>query len=194
MSAKMQGLDRVAVCFFGDGASNQGIFHESLNLASIWDLPVVYVCENNQYGISLSRSRSMAVENVARRAEAYAMPGQTVDGNDVLVVFDAVRRAVARARNGDGPSLIECETYRWRGHHVGDPGTDYRTADEVQEWKVHCPIARFRAWLIDHGQLTAEDADEVVAEQEDAVRKAVDFAKASPFPPVESVEADVYAD
>lgn len=194
LSAQMRGLDRVTICFFGDGASNQGIFHESLNLASIWKLPVIYVCENNQYGISFSQSQSTGVERIAERALAYAMPGETVDGNDVLAVYRSTRQAVRRAREGEGPSLIECVTYRWKGHHLGDPGNEYRTAEEVQAWKSRCPIARFRAWLIEEGYLTADEAERIVAAREHAVREAIDFAKASPFPPVETVQTDVYAD
>ena len=194
LSASMRGLDRVTICFFGDGASNQGIFHEALNLAAIWKLPVIYVCENNQYGLSLSRRHSMAVERVAERAAAYAMPGETVDGNDVLAVYGAVRKAVAHARGGEGPSLIECETYRWRGHHVGDPGTEYRTSDEVDEWKLLCPIDCYRASLIDQGHFTVEEADGIVTAEKAAVERAVRYAEESPFPSLETVETDIYAE
>ena len=193
LSSAMQGLDSVTVCFFGDGASNQGIFHEALNLASIWKLPVIYVCENNQYGLSLSRRHSMAVERVSDRAAAYGMPGETVDGNDVLAVYEAVRVAVARARAGEGPALVECETYRWGGHHVGDPGTDYRTSDEVDEWKLLCPLDCYRASLIEQGFLTEDAADGIVADEKAAVEESVEYAKESPFPTLETVDTDVYA-
>ena len=193
LSSMMQGLDSVTVCFFGDGANNQGIFHEALNLASIWKLPVIYVCENNQYGLSLSRRHSMAVKRVSDRAAGYAMPGETVDGNDVLAVYEAVRAAVAFARAGEGPSLVECETYRWGGHHVGDPGTEYRTSDEVDEWKVLCPLDCYRAGLIEKGHLTEDAADGIVADEKAAVEEAVEYAKESPFPTLETVDTDVYA-
>lgn len=194
LSARMQGLDRVTLCFFGDGASNQGIFHETLNLASIWDLPVVYICENNQYGISLSQSKSMNVHRVSERAAAYGIPGVTTDGNDVLAVYRTVLEAVGRARQGKGPSLIECVTYRWRGHHVGDPGHEYRSYEEVKTQKTRDCIAHFRDWLIEMGHLTSDQAEKIVADQEAAVQKAVEYAKASPYPPLEAVQTDVYAD
>lgn len=194
LSARMQGLDLVTLCFFGDGASNQGIFHETLNLASIWDLPVVYVCENNQYGISLSQSKSMNVHRVSDRAAAYGIPGVTTDGNDVLAVYRTVLEAVGLARQGKGPSLIECVTYRWRGHHVGDPGHEYRADEEVKAQKTRDCIALFRTWLIETGHLSSDQAEKIVADQEAAVQHAVEYAKDSPYPSLETVETDVYAD
>ncbi len=140
----------VTICFFGDGANNEGAFHEALNMAAIWKLPVVFVCENNKYGMSTSTERSTAVKRVAERASAYAMPGVTVDGNDFSAVAEAVHAAVVRARAGDGPGHVENLTYRWRGHSKSDRNR-YRTKEEIEAWIERDPIARFEAELIAHG-------------------------------------------
>ena len=153
LSAKMQKQDRVAVSFFGDGASNEGTFHESLNLASVWKLPIIFVCENNGYGISVPTWQSTSVENISERAKGYNMPGETVDGNDVEAIDAAFERALKRAKAGEGPSLIECKTYRWMGHWTGDPQT-YRTREEVEEWKRKDPMKRWRERLIAEGLYT----------------------------------------
>ena len=150
LSSKRLGKNTVTVCFFGDGANNEGAFHEALNMASIWKLPVVFVCENNKYGMSTSTERSTAVPNIADRAAAYAMPGKTVDGNDFSAVTEAVDAAVARARSGEGPSLIENMTYRWRGHSKSDRNR-YRTKEEIAEWQEKDPIAQMTRLLKDHG-------------------------------------------
>lgn len=195
LALKMQGRKQVVVCFFGDGASNQGSFHESLNLASLWQLPVVYVCENNLYGISVAQHRHQAIKDISVRATAYAMPGVTVDGNDVEAVYWATKEAVERARNGGGPSLIECKTYRWRGHHEGDPnqGARYRSREEIEEWKAKCPIKRLEAKLLELG-VAATTLQGMRSEVEAAVNEAVRFAEESPFPPVATAFEDVYAD
>ena len=143
LAIKKQKRDDVAMCFFGDGASNEGAFHEALNMASIWKLPVVFVCENNKYGMSVSTERSMAVTNVADRAAAYTMPGVIVDGNASPMSEEAMAAAIARARRGEGPSLIECKTYRTRGHSKSDRNR-YRTKEEIEEWKARDPIRAFR--------------------------------------------------
>lgn len=134
LSAKMQKQERIAVSFFGNGASNEGIFHGSLNLASVWKLPIIFACENNGCGISMPTCQSTSVENVSERAKAYNMPGETVDGNDVEAIDATFERALRRAKAGEDPSLIECKTYRWMGHWTGDPQT-YRTREEVEKWK-----------------------------------------------------------
>ncbi len=193
LTARLLGRDDVTLCFFGDGASNQGILHESINLASIWKLPVVYICENNLYGISMSQTRSTNVRDIAQRAQAYGIPGVVVDGNDVLTVYRAIGDAVAHARAGEGPVLVECKTYRWFGHHVGDPGSEYRTAAEVEEWKQRCPIRRFCDWLAEQGIMHQAAIEELMADARSAVKDAVAFAESAPFPERPEVTANVYA-
>jgi len=158
LGLKMQKRDQIILCFFGDGAANLGTFNESLNMAAIWTLPVVYVCENNQYAMSFSVKKAFAIERISDRAAGYGMPGVTVDGNDLMAVYEAVSEAVKRARKGKGPSLIENVTYRWRGHSKSDVNR-YRTKEEIEAWKQKCPIQRFRARLIEEGVLTEEKAD-----------------------------------
>ena len=192
LGLKMQGSDRICLCFFGDGAANLGPFHESLNMAAIWSLPVVYVCENNQYAMSFSVERAFAIADIADRAAAYGMPGTTVDGNDLLAVREAVSEAVQRARRGDGPSLVENVTYRWRGHSKSDANR-YRTQEEIEAWKQKCPIARFREHLIARGELTEAEADEMEGLARADIDAAVAFAEASPEPDLSTIEEGVYA-
>lgn len=191
LAARYKGTDQVAVCFLGDGASNQGTFHEGVNLASIWKLPVIFVVENNMYGISLPQTRSMRVQDIADRAAAYDIPGFVVDGNDVIAVYEAAGEAIQRARAGEGPALIECKTYRYRGHFEGDPMV-YRNREEEEMWKAKDPIPRFEAKLMEMGVLTEAQAREIneriLAEVEEAVR----FAEESPWPAPEEVLEDVY--
>jgi len=192
LSVKMRGTDQVTLCFFGDGAANMGIFHESLNLAAIWELPVVFVCENNQYAMSMSVERALPIQDVADRAAAYAMPGLVVDGNDVLAVYEAVSQAVNRARSGGGPSLVECKTYRWKGHSKSD-AERYRTREEVASWKKKDPIPRFVAHLIKEGILTEDEAQVIAEEAETLIKEALAFAESSPEPSVETILEGVYA-
>jgi len=192
MSIKMQRLDRVCMVFFGDGAANEGAFHEALNMASIWKLPVVFVCENNKYGMSMDIALAMAVPNVADRASAYAMPGVAVDGNDLPAVAAAAGQAIARARAGDGPSLLECKTYRWRGHSKSDRNL-YRTKEEIDAWRKRDPIRLLETELVAQGRL---EAAEVAAIEKAAARQiedALEFAKASPDPDPLQLTRDVYA-
>ncbi len=151
LSIKMRGTDQVVACFFGDGATNQGAFHESLNMAALWKLPVIYICENNQYAISVAQSRSTSIKDVYMRKDAYGIHGCMVDGNDVMAVYEAAQDAARRARNGEGPTLLECKTYRWRGHYEGeaDRTYTYRTAEEIEGWKKGCPIEKFRKKLLE---------------------------------------------
>jgi acetoin:2,6-dichlorophenolindophenol oxidoreductase subunit alpha len=193
LAAKLQGKDDVTVCFFGDGASNQTTFHEGLNIASIWDLPVVFVCENNMYGISMSQDRHQRVKDVSDRAVSYGIPGMTVDGNDVLAVYEAVGEAIKRARAGDGPSLIECKTYRHRGHFEGDP-TTYRSDKEVKLWKEKDPIERFTKKLMEMEAVTQDELKAIEKDVSTAVEAAVSFAESSPFPAPEDAVHDVYTD
>ena len=192
LAIRLRGTDQVVACFFGDGASNIGDFHEGLNLAAIWRAPVIYVCENNQYAISVPVWRSTSVRDIAARAASYGIPGVVVDGNDVIAVYRAARWAVERARRGEGPALIECKTYRWLGHHVGDPGTAYRTREEVEAWKARCPIKRLRERLLAAGIASEEELARLEAEVEEAVGKAMEFALNSPFPGPEELHELVY--
>ena len=182
LSAKMQKNGKVVVCFFGDGANNEGAFHESLNMAAIWNLPVVFVCENNGYGMSTSTARSTAVEHIADRAAAYAMPGVTVNGNDFSAVAEASTTAIARARRGEGPSLIETKTYRHRGHSKSDRNR-YRTKEEIEEWKaMRDPINLFEAELQQFGVIDEAGIAAVRASVEAEIAQGIEFAKSSPAP------------
>ena len=192
LSIKYRGTDQVAVGFFGEGASNQGVFHESLNLVSIWDLPVVYVCENNQYAESTHVSAVMRVKNVADRAAAYGMPGKVVDGMDVIAVYEAAKEAVERARQGKGPTLIECKTYRFEGHEMGDAHDLYRSKEEVDEWKKKCPISRLRQTLLSSGDLTEKEADKIEHEVKEQIEDAIKFADESPYPDPEDALRGVF--
>ncbi len=192
LSAKRLGTGEVTVCFFGDGANNEGAFHEALNIAAVWKLPVVFVCENNGYGMSTPVARATAVKRISDRAAAYAMPGVTVDGNDFSAVAEAVHRAIGHARAGDGPSLIENLTYRWRGHSKSDRNR-YRTKDEIDEWIARDPIERFRAELIAHGILDDASAEAVAAEAVAEMRAGIEFARASPAPAPGEVTRYVHA-
>ena len=192
LGLKMQRRDQVCLCFFGDGAANLGPFHESLNMAAIWKLPVVFVCENNQYAMSFSVKRAFAIEKISDRAAAYGMPGVSVDGNDLMAVYGAVSEAQRRARAGEGPSLVENVTYRWRGHSKSDANR-YRTQDEIDAWKLKCPIVRFRTLLIEEGTLTEKIADQVEQEAHASIEAAVAFAEASPEPDVSTITDGVYA-
>lgn len=192
LAAQYLGKDSVVACFFGDGASNQGTFHEALNMAAIWKLPVVFVCENNHYGISLHQSRHQTVSDVADRAAAYDIPGVAVDGNDVVAVYEAAQEAVRRARAGGGPSLIECKTYRQRGHFEGDP-QNYKPQEEAAAWMAKDPIPRFESRLIQMGVLTPEKVKQLDASIQRKVGEAVRFAEESPFPAAEEIFEDVYS-
>ncbi|MBI4553158.1 MAG: thiamine pyrophosphate-dependent dehydrogenase E1 component subunit alpha [Candidatus Latescibacteria bacterium] len=195
LSAKMRGTDQVAVCFFGDGAANQGVFLEAANLAAVWKLPVLFVCENNQYGEYTAAKHVTAIhEHIAERAAAFDIPGLVVDGNDVVAVYEATKEMVDRARAGEGPSLIECKTYRYRGHHVGDgnPEKTYRTQEETDAWKAKDPIARFQRRLIEAGLATEADLAAWDGEIQQQIQEAVEFAKQSPYPPASEVTDHVY--
>jgi pyruvate dehydrogenase E1 component alpha subunit len=192
LSIKMKGTKQVVICFFGDGAVNQGSFHESLNLASIWNLPVIYIIENNLYGMSMAVNKAVKIERLADRAKAYNIPGIVMDGNDVIAVYDTVSEAVEKVRNGEGPILIESLTYRWRGHSRSDARA-YRTREEEAEWREKCPIKRFKERLISEGLLTEEGFKELQKKVDDDLNNAVEFAKASPFPDPEDLLTDVYA-
>ena len=193
LSAKMRGTDQVTVCFFSDGASNTTRFHEGINLAAIWDLPVVYIIENNGYAETISISDTCKLKNLADRAVAYGIPGVVVDGNDVIAVYEAVGEAVARAKRGEGPTLIECKTARWHGHEEGDTET-YRTKEEKEEVRKRCPILRFKRYLLENGVMTEEDSERIEREMAEEIEYAVNFAEESPYPDPEETLEDVYVE
>lgn len=195
LAAQLEGKGRVAVSFFGDGASAAGPLHESLNIAASWKLPMLYVCENNLYAAQTSAASTLAHRDVAARAAGYGIPGVVVDGNDVLAVYEAAQVAVARARAGEGPTLLECKTYRWRAHTERKGQPDYRPKDEIEAWKKEDPIARLVQHLkAQQGQLTDEEWQQMDKEILAAIGKSVDFAEASPFPAPEAALEDVFAD
>jgi len=191
LSCQMRKTKQVVACFFGDGASNNGTFHEALNMAAIWRLPVVFVCENNLYAMGTRITNVTAVENIADRAAAYCMFGVVVDGNDVLAVYAASKEAIKRARRGDGPTLIECKTYRHKGHSRFDPAK-YRPPDEVKEWLKRDPVLLFMNRLVKDGILTVEEAEELDRQVTEAVEESARFAIESPLPNPESALEDVY--
>jgi pyruvate dehydrogenase E1 component alpha subunit len=182
----------ISVCFFGDGASNRGTFHEAMNLASIWKLPAVFVCENNMYGISNCQRDHMNICDIADRAAAYGIPGVTVDGNDVVAVFEAAAEAVKRARQGDGPSLVECKTWRWRGHFEGDPAS-YKNPEEQKAWIAKDPIPRLAQKIIELKHATDADLAKIADDVKAQVAAAVAFAEGSPDPDPAEVLTDVFA-
>ncbi|MDQ7828048.1 MAG: thiamine pyrophosphate-dependent dehydrogenase E1 component subunit alpha [Armatimonadota bacterium] len=183
----------VAVAFFGDGASNQGVFHESLNLAALWRLPVVFICENNLYGEFTPQHRHQPIRDIAGRAVAYAMPGVVADGNDVLDVFRVVGKAVTDARQGRGPTLVECKTYRLRGHYEGDMG-HYRPPDEVAAWQARDPVVTFRERLLAEAGFTTADLEEVERAVEARLEAGVRFALQAPRPAADEALEDVYVE
>jgi acetoin:2,6-dichlorophenolindophenol oxidoreductase subunit alpha len=194
LAAKLERSDRVAVAFFGDGASNEGAFHGSLNLASIWKLPAIYVCENNRWASGVPASYALSVHDVAARAVAYNMPGVTVDGTDVLAVYEVAEQAVRRARAGEGPTLIECMTYRWRSHNEqrGNP-PDPRPREEIELGPQHDPVSSFATRLTEQAIATASTLQHIDQGVEAAVQEAIAFAKASPLPRPEDALLDVFA-
>ncbi len=191
LSAHMQKNDKVVLSFFGDGASNNANFHESLNMAAIWNLPVVFVCENNQYAMSMPAVFGVSAPLISNRAAAYDIPGETVDGMDVLAVYQATQKAVERARRGEGPTLLELITYRYKGHSKSDKQL-YRTRDEVKEWEELDAIPRFQNWLINQGYLTAKEGQELIAKADAAIDAAIDYADEQPDPSPADMHKTVY--
>jgi len=194
LSAKVRGTDEVAVAFFGEGAASIGALHESLNLAAIWKLPVVFVCENNGYAQATPAEYAIAVKDIADRAAGYAMPGNVVDGQDVLEVYCAALTAVDRARGGEGPTLIECKTHRYYGHHQGDDTLRYRTEAEEQHARERDPLVIFRERVEAGGFLTPSELDEIDARSREALDDAVSFAESSPLPELGDLYTHVYVD
>lgn len=186
-SAKLRGTDQVTLAFFGDSASNEGTFHESINMAAAWDLPIVYIIENNLFGISVDIRRVTKEHDLYKRAVGYDIPGEAVNGNDVFAVYRAVEKAVERARSGAGPSLIECKTYRWQGHHVGDPG-EYRAAEELAAWKAIEPLGVLKERKL----LSEEEIKSIEKGVEAEIQEACRFAEESPYPEESEAFADVF--
>ena len=193
MSIKAQKQHRVCMVFFGDGATNEGAFHESLNMASIWRLPIVFVCENNKYGMSMDIARAMAVPHVADRASSYAMPGIAVDGNDLPAVVAAAEPAIDLARRGGGPTLLECKTYRLRGHSKSDRNL-YRTKEEIEAWRDKDAIRGLEDELVAHARFTETELSAIEEAAHRTIEQALEFAKASPDPDPAQLTRDVYAD
>ena len=189
-----RGTDQVAVCFFGDGATNQGTFHESLNLAALWKLPVIFVCENNLYGLSTPVREAVSADHISDRAMAYGIPGMSIDGNDIIAVHAKMVEAVERARAGEGPTLLDCITYRFFGHFTGDPGKGitYRSKEEMGQWLERCPIKRFRERLIKEKRITEKMAKTMEANVTASIEEAVQFAKESPLPLPEEALQDLF--
>jgi TPP-dependent pyruvate/acetoin dehydrogenase alpha subunit len=191
LGAVIQDKDWVAACFFGDGSTNTGAFHEGVNLAAIWKLPVIYVCENNCFGMFTPLACSTPIGDICLRAQSYGIPGIMVDGNDVLAVREAAEAAVDRARSGDGPTIVECKTYRHMGHYQGDTQR-YRDPSEVEHWKKLDPIPRFKQHLLDNGIMTEAMDREILAQMKQEADEAVDFAVNSPEPDLSTLTKDVY--
>jgi len=193
LAAKIRGSTEIAVSFFGDGAVNQGVVHEAINLAGVWKLPVIYVCENNQYAMTVSLEKSVAIKHLSARAAAYGFDGKTVDGNDVEAVYEAALAAAEKARRGGGATLLECVTYRWDGHFGGDPGTGYRSKEEIEAWKQKCPIKRLSEKLIHAGQLNAQELQKLTDSVYAELNAVAERAEAAPLPNKEVDLASIFA-
>lgn len=193
LGAKMQGSGRVSLCFFGDGASNEGTFHESLNLASIWKLPVIFLCENNGYAITTKASDTLAVKDVAERAAGYAMPGHVVDGQDALAVYNVVKKAVDVARSGGGPALIEAKTYRFNEHALGLRHVKYRTDEEINVWRERDPLLIFRQQVLEKGLVSSDELSLLDEEVKAEIEASVQFALNSPHPDAAEAFDHLYA-
>jgi TPP-dependent pyruvate/acetoin dehydrogenase alpha subunit len=192
LSAQMRGTDQSVICFLGDGASNRGTFHEGVNMAACWNLPVVYIIENNLYAEKTRITDTARIVNLADRATAYGIPDVTVDGNDVIAVYEVVHEALVRSRKGEGPTLIECKTYRWHGHYEGDRQT-YKPKEEIEDWKKRDPITNFRRKLVENRILTPTDSETIERNVTEEIENAVKFALESPFPVNEEALQDVFA-
>jgi len=192
LASKMMSLNRVAVSFFGDGASNEGAFHEAVNMGAIWNLPIVYVCENNLYGASTHQSKVMKIKNVAERASSYGIPAKIADGNDILSVYQAAKEAISRAREGKGPTLLECKTYR-RGGHSRSDACRYRDKEEEKLWLAKDPIPQAKKKLIQMGALTEKSAKEIEEKVKKEIEDAIDYARKSPSPEAEDTLVNVFA-
>ncbi len=193
LSAKLDKKGQVCVCFFGDASTNIGMFHEAMNMAAVWKLPVIFVCENNYFGIGTSQKISTAIDDLSDRAAGYGMPGVTIDGNDVMTVYETANEAIKRARKGQGPTMIECKTWRQRGHFTGDNGF-YKDPKDQEAWLKKDPIPKYQKFLLDNNVMTKEEMDKVDAELDKELEEAVKFGDESPYPAIEEMGRDVYTD
>jgi len=189
LGLKLKKTDQVIVDYFGDGASNEGNFHEALNFAGAFKLPIIFVCRNNLYAVSMPFARASAEKDIALRAKGYGFPGVVVDGNDVISVYNATKEAINRARSGEGPTLIECKTYRWRGHNPKDPDL-LRPNEEIESWKKKCPVRRFQEKLLEKGVLTKELLEEIECETKKEIEESIKWAKEAATPKEESINED----
>ena len=194
LAAKIRSSKEVVVSFFGDGAANQGVVHEAMNLAGVWKLPVIYVCENNQYAMTVSLEKSVAIKQLSDRGAAYGFEGKTVDGNDVEAVYEATLAAADKARNGAGATFLECVTYRWDGHFGGDPGTAYRSKEEIDSWKQKCPIKRLQEKLLREGNLTEQEVETISSTVQMELDEVAKRAEAAPLPKKEVDPGSIYAE
>jgi TPP-dependent pyruvate/acetoin dehydrogenase alpha subunit len=194
ISIQNRGSNQVVACFFGDGATNQGTFHESLNLAALWKLPVIFVCENNQYALSTPIREAISISHISERATAYGIPGMSIDGNDIIEVYTKMKEATGRARAGEGPTLLDCVTYRFFGHFTGDPGRGiaYRTKEEMEQWLQRCPIKRFKEHLFRKRWLTEDLENKIALTVRTSIEEAVRFAQESPLPSPEDAAQDLF--
>jgi acetoin:2,6-dichlorophenolindophenol oxidoreductase subunit alpha len=192
LTLKMRKTGQVLLSYFGDGSTNEGAFHEALNLAAIWDLPVVFICDNNRYGMSMDYRKSMKIESIATRAISYGIPGWSVDGNKVLDVYTAIQSAVRRARSGEGPTLVENVTYRWRGHSKSDRNL-YRSQAEIEEWMQRCPIQKFKQLLVGSGIMTEQEVEAIDGTAKLTIDQAAEGAVQMPEPSLDTLEDEVYA-
>ncbi len=193
LAAQLEGEDRVSVVFFGDGACGEGEFHESLNLASIWKLPIIFACENNLYGVNMHVRNAMPVKDIAERASAYAMPGTIVDGNDLVAVYETTEKEVARVRSGEGPGLLEFKTFRWRAHFESDAIPDLRPPEEIEAWKEKCPIASLQRRLLGTGILDRKELERINAQVMSRVEDTVKYAVESPLPNPEDALEGIFS-
>ena len=192
LAIKLRKEDKVVACFFGDGATNTGAFHEGVNLAALWKLPIIFVCENNLYAVSTPVTKSVSAKSIADRATAYNMPAEVVDGMDVIAVRESAQKAAERARKGEGPTLLECRTYRFKGHGMYETGYVYRTKEEVEEWMRKCPIRRLREKLLSEGIASESELNEIDKEVEAVLQEAVKFAEESNYPSWEMMTKMLY--
>jgi acetoin:2,6-dichlorophenolindophenol oxidoreductase subunit alpha len=192
LTQQMQNTGKVVLCFFGDGAANEGSFHENINLASVWDLPVIYFCENNLYGMSVPVEKSMNIKDIAIRADSYGIPGYIIDGNDPIEVYETVKKAAQYCREGKGPVLIESKTYRYLGHSKSDANV-YRTKEEIAQWRAKDPIKRLRKYILEEEIAKEEELAGIEEKAKEDIEAAVDFANNSPDPSLDTITEDVYA-
>jgi len=193
LAAQLEGKNKVAVVFFGDGACQEGEFHESLSLASIWKLPLIFVCENNLYAAGTPARYALPIEDIYKKADTYAIPGTVVDGNDVVAVYEVVKELVTRTREGGGPSFVECKTYRWHGHFESTFMPDMRPPEEVKAWKKKCPVAAMERRLLEASILTRQEIEAIDSQVMAQIEDAVNYAVESPFPDPEDALEDVFS-